>query len=223
MNEGYWLDTMPATFLTLHRCVSRIDVVGFVEGFTWGHVVIRDFKRKPTYIPHGEFKGMVVANWSRRPAKQCFFQLQIAPSLSGGAVHAAQLAKFVRNWIKAHEMIDLNTYSKADVKLGAGRGQVLEVIFYPKVGAKRKILRTEFIVMLMDAAQRLGLCILPVEIRTSTAWPNVPADGPKGSHRAEEDDEDDDDEEEEDEVTFDEQELLTDLMPSTGLRRRAGY
>lgn len=145
-------------------------LTGFVEGVTWGHVIIRDFRKKQVFIPHAGLDKMQIANWARRPSKMCFFRLPVTPGLSGGAAPLAMLAKAVRDWIAKHKGIDQTCYTKSCIKLLATEGLILEVIFYPVPGKKARVIRSEFIVMVMDVARRLDICVTRAEIRTSMAW-----------------------------------------------------
>ena len=68
---------------------------GFLEGVTWTHVVMRDFRRKQVFIRHDEFAKLTLQNWSRRPSKQCYFLIPINPGLSGGGDRAAKLVRLL--------------------------------------------------------------------------------------------------------------------------------
>ena len=160
---------------------------------------------------------MTISNWSRRPAKLCHFVIPIVPELSGGADRLAQLARFAREWIDGHSRIDQGGYKKACVKI-SDHLLVLEAIFYPAIGEKARELRAEFTVMIMAAAKRFNLCLMPAEVRTSSPWPTT--DTPK-----QEASEDADDgsaaslssSSDLDDVNLD------DLMPSPGLTIRSGH
>jgi small-conductance mechanosensitive channel len=150
-------------------------LVGFVEGITWSHTVIRDFRSKQTFVPHAELQKLVVANWSRRPAKVCRFRLQVVPGLKDGAASLAKLAKFCRNWLEKHTGIDQNKYQKSVIKMASqDTVPLLEVIFYPKVGVSASNLRSEFTFMIMDATKRLDICLMPAEVGPKTAGNSEP-------------------------------------------------
>ena len=157
-------------------------------------------------MPHEEMEKMTVSNWSRRPAKLCRFLLTIVPGMSGGAESLAMLAKFVREWMNAHPRVDSDNYQKSALRLNPAGQPVLEVIFYPMVGEKASQLRGEFIVAAMDVARRLNICLLPTEIRTSTAW-----QAPTGL------------ETEIETETDDETNPFDEFMPSDRLTLRSGY
>jgi hypothetical protein len=146
------------------------NVTGFLEGVTWGHVIIRDFKRKQVFIRHDEFVKLIVQNWSRRPNKDAHFIIPIVPEFSGGVDKPAKLAKYAGEWIKEHPFIDQKGYQKSVIKWSEKKGLILEAIFYPAIGGKARRIRAEFVVMILDAAKRLDICLLPAEIRTSSAW-----------------------------------------------------
>jgi len=181
-------------------------LAGFVEAVTMSHVVIRDFRKKQVFVPHSAMVNLMISNWTRRPAKLCHFVIGLGPR-SGGAP-AAELAAFCRRWIDAHPDIDHSGYTKAVAKLGGGGSLGLEVIFYPRIGAKAPTIRTEFIVAVMDAAKHLGLSMVPTYIREATPWSISPHGAP--SDRSDEG---------EDPVEM----QLRDLMPSERLTSRAGY
>lgn len=189
-------------------------LVGFVEAVTWSHVVIRDFKRNQVFVPHHKMEDQTLWNWSRRPSKLIRFELAVVPSLSGGADRLAILSKFVLDWIAKHPKIDQSLYNKCAIKFRNASAQpFLEVIFYPLVGQKSRVVRAEFTVMIMDACKRLDICLLPTEVRTGTAWPveskNEVQDIANAARLQEE---------EGDELVPD----LSDLMPSEALTKRSG-
>lgn len=136
-------------------------------------------------------------NWSRRPSKLVHITIPIVAEISGGGDRAAKLAEFAGRWLKAHASVDTKEYHKSVIKMSSERGLVLECIFYPVRGAKSKQIKAEFAVMVLDAAKRLGLCLMPAEVRRSTPWSDE-EDGYTGME-------------------------LDDLMPSSELTERAGY
>jgi len=140
-------------------------------------------------------------NWSRRPAKSIYILIPIVPELSGGADRVAMLAEFAGRWLKAHTSIDQESYQKSALKLSSTDGLCLEVTFFPVRGAKTRQIRSEFIVMILDAAKRFKLCLMRAEVRSSSPWP--------GAQNG--------DEEEYEKID------LTDLLPSKELTTRAGY
>merc|ERR1712060_608251 len=44
-------------------------LTGFVENFTWSHIVIRDFECKQVWIHHRDFDKYVIHNLTRRKTK----------------------------------------------------------------------------------------------------------------------------------------------------------
>ena len=147
-----------------------IHLTGLVEGFTWSHIVVRDFRKKQVYLPHSELEQMTISNWSRRPGKLFSFRLKVSMNHRDGAQPLATLAKFTREWIDTHPEIEQTDYKKACIKLSEGMGLNLEIMFYNKVGANKHRLRSEFVVMIMEASKRLGLCLIPAELRPKKAW-----------------------------------------------------
>ena len=145
-------------------------IAGFLEGVTWGHVIIRDFKRKQTFIRHDEFGKLVMQNWARRPNKHAHFIIPVVPELSGGADRLAKLADYCGDWIRKHPFIDQDGYQKSVIKWVKDDGLVLEAIFFPAKGGKARKIRAEFVTMILEAAKRLNLCLMPAEVRTSTPW-----------------------------------------------------
>ena len=174
-------------------------LTGFVEAVTWSHVVVRDFRKKQVFLPHARMEQMMISNWSRRPAKLIRFIIPVQPGLSGGAAPLAALAQFARKWINEHPDVDQQGYKKSVIKLNKVGQPLLEAIFYPKRGRNKHILRSEFVVMIMDAARRFDICVQTAEIRTAAPWSD-------SNDRAEEDDL-----------------ILQDLLPSSELTRRAGW
>ena len=76
-------------------------LMGFVEGITWSHVVIRDVKKKQNFVPHAEFSSLTIHNWTRRPAKLCTCTLRVAGAPKDAASRVATIAKFAR-WSPHH-------------------------------------------------------------------------------------------------------------------------
>ena len=110
-----------------------------------------------------------MSNWSRRPNKCCQFRVPVVAELSGGTDRLALLAKYMKDWIKLHPSIDQGCYKKSMIKW-TSKGLVLDVIFYPAMGGNANTLKAEFTVVLLDAAKRLNLCLMPAEIRASAPW-----------------------------------------------------
>ena len=54
------------TFLTPGHNPENTHV-GFVEGVTWSHVVIRDLSRKQIFVPHQELQTKILSNWTKSP------------------------------------------------------------------------------------------------------------------------------------------------------------
>ena len=189
-------------------------LTGFVEGVTWTHVCIRDFKKKQTFVPLPEFQRLTIANWTRRPNKLCYWYLTVSSQQKDGTALAA-LARFVRQWIKAHEEIDQKGYTKAVVKGSVTNGLALEVVFYPNVGSNVHKLRAEFVVALMEAARLLKLTFVPAELHTP--FPEDFARAASGATGATAEDENAEEQEE------DVQAALAELMPSEALAAKAGY
>lgn len=191
-------------------------LTGFVEGITWTHVVIRDFKKKQVFLPLESFNSLTIHNWTRRPAKLCHWMLRTSSGDKDGT-KIAMLARFVRKWIGAHDKIDHEGYTKAVVKASFESGLRMEVVFYPKMGANAHQLRAEFVVTVMDASKRLNLTLIPCDI--ATPFPEQFAS--LGSTTAGVDNKDLDGAKAVADVIDDS--LLEDLLPHEGLRKRAGY
>lgn len=168
---------------------------------TWGHVIIRDFRRKQCFISHAEFNQLVIQNWARRPNKHAHFIISVVPELSGGADRLAKLAKYSYEWIQKHPFIDQEGYQKSVIKW-TEHGLVLEVIFYPSKGGSANQIRAEFVTMVLAAAKRLNLCLMPAEVRTTSSPWSVSPDS--DDHIIESID-------------------FTDLHPSPDLTERAGF
>mmetsp|Transcript_40304 Transcript_40304/g.94706 ORF Transcript_40304/g.94706 Transcript_40304/m.94706 type:complete len:315 (-) Transcript_40304:222-1166(-) len=173
---------------------------GFIEGFTWGHVIIRDFRRKQIFVGHDTFRKMTLHNWTRRQNNHAYFKIRVVPELSGGADRLAKLATFSMDWIKAHPDIDQDQYKKSAVNYRE-TGVFLQVIFYPVIVTNAHRLRAEFSVMILDLARRLNLCLMPAEVRRSFPWEN----------------------DDENLVKYGEDMDFSDLLPCSDLTLRAGY
>jgi hypothetical protein len=143
------------------------------------------------------------------------------------------LAKFVRSWIDANPLVDQTQCKKAVAKLDGDNGPNIQAIFYPTAQANVYALRTEFLVMIMDAANRLGLVLVPIEIRLEQE--SLPGDnkqqqrkhrhgGSSGGEALDESILAEGGQRDTIHITTDDDiAILMDLMPSSGLRRRAGY
>lgn len=142
-------------------------------------------------------------NWSRRPTKHAHYIIPVVPELStGGCDCLAKLAKIAGEWVKAHPGIDQNNYQKSVIKLSSENGLVLEVIFYPALGEKARRIRSEFVIFILNAAQRYNICLMKAEVRSSSPWPDVQANG---------------------DTFVDDEDALDDLFPSSQLTERAGF
>src|SRR6056300_826603 len=91
---------------------------------------------------------------------QAYYTISLEPELSGGAARAAKLCEFIKQWIKSHDLIDQEGYIQALIRHDHFKGFAIEVIFYPKRGVDAYQVRAEFLVTFMDAAKRLGLCLM---------------------------------------------------------------
>lgn len=141
-------------------------------------------------------------NWSRRPTKHAHFVIPVVPELStGGADRLAKLAKIAGEWVKAHPGINQSGYQKSIIKLSSEIGLVLEVIFFPAIGEKASQIRSEFVVFILNAAQRYNICLMKAEVRSSSPWPDVQAKSD----------------------TFVDDDMFDDLFPSSQLTERAGF
>jgi hypothetical protein len=149
--------------------MPEINVTGFVEAITWTHIVVRDFYRKQVFISHQSFQTLMVTNWTRRPEKICRYMLSLSAAGGTGQVAAkvSQMSNVVRKIIDEHPDIDQSCYKKAAIKASVATGITLEVVFYPLQKAEsRQRLRAEFIMILMEVADRLGLKVVPHNIAT---------------------------------------------------------
>jgi len=138
-------------------------LTGFVEAITLTHVVIRDFGRRQVWVPHDNFEDYNIANWTRRPSKLARAVLTLSPE-GMCAAKAAELTAFMRRWIDTHEKIDQTYYKKAAI-IGARDGLLIEAIFYPQPGERMIPMRQAFILASTEAANRLGLTIVPGTMR----------------------------------------------------------
>ena len=75
------------------------------------------------------------------------------------------LVKTTDDWVRSCQAINQDGYKKiciADV----ANGYSVAVIFFPKVDESKKNVRQAFIVAFMEAAERLGISLVPVNIMT---------------------------------------------------------
>jgi len=126
---------------------------------TLTHVVMRDFKRKQTWITHANFEHYNIHNWTRRPARLIRVQFVVGPR-DTDPKRSAQLADFARRWMEQSELVDQSSYKKS-VLVAVVAGIKLECIFYPLPGVDSYPIRQQFIVDLVAAAQRLELPAVP--------------------------------------------------------------
>ena len=141
------------------------SLTGFVEGVTMTHIVLRDFRRKQTWITHDNFVKYNLSNWTRRPCRLIHISFTVSSTVKD-ATKVAQLAAFSRKWMDTHEKIDPSSYKKS-VVVDVKNGVKLEAIFYPLPGVDSYPLRQAYIIALVKAAKRFGLPVVPNEMLTS--------------------------------------------------------
>ena len=118
---------------------------------------------------------------------------------------------------------------------------MLEVVFYPTGRANVYELRSEFVVILMDAARRLDLSLIPADLRTpfpeafgerpgadsdastTSGMHAPPRDAREAAALVEPRETSDADADTQATVPVTPDGLLEDLMPSAGLKARAGW
>ena len=93
------------------------------------------------------------------------FSVPVVAELSGGTDRLAKLAEYAKEWMKKHPFIDQDLSQKSLIQW-SGNGLVLDVKFYAAIGANAYNITAEFTVVLLDAAKRLKLCLMPAQIRT---------------------------------------------------------
>ena len=150
------------------------SLTGFVEAVTMTHVVLRDFRRKQTWITHDNFMRYNLSNWTRRPCRLIHISFTVSSTVND-AEKVAQLAAFSRKWMDANEKVDPSSYKKS-VVVDVKNGVKLEAIFYPLPGIDSYPLRQAYIVALVKAAKRFGLPVVPNELLTT-----FPEDGLSGT------------------------------------------
>ena len=106
-----------------------------------------------------------MTNMSRRPSTCVGLSVPVVAELSGGTDRLAKLAVYAKEWMKKHPFIDQDLSQHALIQW-SGDGLVLDVKFYAAVGANAYNITAEFTVVLLDAAKRLKLCLMPAQIRT---------------------------------------------------------
>ena len=157
-----------------------IALTGFVESVTVTHVVLRDFKRKQTWITHENFMKYNISNWTRRPCRPVRIEFVVSSTVAD-AGKVKKLAAFSRKWMAQHKEVDDTSYKKS-VIVDAKNGVKLELIFHPLPGVDSYPIREDFIVALVSAAKRLGLPVVPKELITT--FPEA-QDGETGTAQAE--------------------------------------
>ncbi|CAB9504850.1 expressed unknown protein [Seminavis robusta] len=146
-------------------------LTGFVEGITWSHVVIRDFKRKQVFIPHNEMTNMSIYNWSRRPSKMisCTVTFNITHG-AGGPARVSALRTFIKNWVKKHQDIEQKLYSKVALEVNSEGQAEIEIVCYHNVTASSKKVKAEIGIMIMEAAKRMQLCLVHPLLLSKEPW-----------------------------------------------------
>ena len=163
---------------------------------------------------------MVISNWSRRPSRELSFSFPVAALQSGGAKSTVMLCRFIRKWMDTHPMID-DGYKKCYCKIGKDGNPKVSVIFYSKPGIGRihRVLKTEFVFMVTEAARRLKMILSSTEFwtRPDNFW-NETNDNLDIMEHSNQDD-----------VMMEENENLSntvsldDLLPSDDLSNLSGY
>lgn len=134
--------------------------VGFVEGVTWSHVVIRDLSRKQIFVPHQELQTKILSNLSRRPSKPIHQKMGIIPSIGGGVDKFPKLIEFIRQWMKAHPDIAHGDYQKVGITFG-GEGEAFLIFkcIVTDVDEASKI-RNDLTIKIMKACHRLNIMLI---------------------------------------------------------------
>lgn len=134
--------------------------VGFVEGVTWSHVVIRDLSRKQIFVPHQELQTKILSNWSRRPSKPIHLKMVIIPSIGGGVDKFPKLMEFIRQWMRAHPDIAHNDYQKVGITFG-GYGEAFLAVkcIVTDVDEGGKV-RNDLTITIMKACHRMNIMLI---------------------------------------------------------------
>lgn len=148
--------------------IIEVDgIIGFVENFTWSHIVIRDFGCKQTWITHAEFEGKTVLNWTRRNTKPVLVQLSFNACTSANVVQ--ELVGEATQLVKANEKINQKGYIKVCIS-SMECGYVLTALFFPAPGQQKKIVREGYLLDVMRVAAAKKIELVPTVITTS--FPN---------------------------------------------------
>jgi len=137
------------------------NVTGFVENFTFHHIVIRGFDLKQVWISHGDFQKLTVTNWTRRPTK--LLRVQIAIKATSDPQAVRKLLEHIKGWIDSNENVQPKSFRKVALK-SVDPGYVLNVIAYPKVGFSKTKLRVALLFDVMEAAKKLKLTLTALEV-----------------------------------------------------------
>lgn len=142
------------------------SIIGFVENFTWSHIVIRDFGCKQTWITHGTFEGQTILNWTRRNTKPILVQLSLNAFTSANVVQ--EFVAEATQLVKANEKVNQKGYIKVCIS-SMESGYVLTALFFPGPGQQKKIVREGFLLDLMRIAATKKIELVPLAIMTSFA------------------------------------------------------
>lgn len=136
-------------------------LVGFVENITMMYVVIRNFEMKQVWVSHKAFNELIIQNWTRRPTKTVL--LNIGISTRSPLKKVQRLQEFGKNWIKGSPDIQQDNYQKCHIT-STSNGYNIEIIFFPMVGVSHRQIRQKFLIAFMEAAQRLNVPFVPLQI-----------------------------------------------------------
>ncbi|CAE6909772.1 unnamed protein product [Symbiodinium natans] len=136
-------------------------LVGFVENITMMYVVIRNFEMKQVWVSHKAFNELIIQNWTRRPTKTVL--LNIGISTRSPLQKVQRLQEFGKRWIKESPDIQQDNYQKCHIT-STSNGYNIEIIFFPMVGVSHRQIRQKFLIAFMEAAQRLNVPFVPLQI-----------------------------------------------------------
>jgi len=141
-------------------------ILGFVENFTWSHIVIRDFGCKQVWIAHSTFEGQTVSNWTRRNTKPILVQLSMNAFTPPKVVQ--EFVAEALQLVKANTKVNQKGYIKVCIS-SMESGYVLTALFFPGPGQQKKTVREGYLLDVMRIAAQKKIEIVPLAIVTSFA------------------------------------------------------
>jgi len=132
-------------------------VSGFIESFTFTHVVIRSFEHKQCWFAHMDFEKLTISNWTRRPGRAvvCF----VCAAFTSDPDDVETLASFMKHWIDTAEFTD-QKYYKGRSLYKLENGYHLRAIFKTIPHVSSSTIKQKLLFAIARAAMRLGITLV---------------------------------------------------------------